>query len=357
MNIEARGVKGPVYMFETSTKNKNAIKLYQNADMPFAYSLATAVYTVMPNFTDFSSMLEIGKAGLNYAVLDNLYYYHTPNDNYNNINKGSLQHYGSQILPIVQEYTQNEKYGDMTYFESSEDCVFFNILPGVFVVYSDTFAIVIAVLGLILFGVTSYFMWQKGKIRIKPVLIALGIVFGAMLASAVFGFVMSYLVALIGGVPWKLTYVRVALSGIPFALSYMIILGLIIWLSIKKFGKDALSKYEYMLAGVFVSLLFGVITTFVLSGASFLFFWPAFIASASLLVNCFTDNYYANHALLSLNIIVALLFNVPLLYSLFLAITVGGQLALNLLFVMPLAILVPSVFIQKDLKLKIGEAQ
>ncbi len=352
MNIEARGVKGPVYMFETSTKNKNVIKLYQNANMPFAYSLATAVYTVMPNFTDFSSTLDIGKAGINFAVLDNLYYYHTPDDNYSNINKSSIQHYGSQIMPIIKEYTENAKYGVMNYFDANEDCIFFNILPTVLAVYSDTFAIVIAILGIIAFGVMIYFAYVKGKIRVKQLLIALGIVFGAMIASAVFGFIMSYLVALFAGVPWKLTYVRVICSGIPFALSFAIVLGLIIWFAVKKFGKDALSKFEYMTAGAFISLLFGFVTTFALSGASFLFFWPAFIATISLLVNCFTDNFYANHALLSLNAIIILLLNVPLLYSLFLAITVGGQLALNLLFVMPLAILIPSVFMQKDLMLK-----
>lgn len=356
MNIEARGVKGPAYMFETSKKNKNVINLYKKADMPFAYSLATAVYTVMPNFTDFSSVLEMGKAGLNYAVLDNLYYYHTPADNYDSINKNSIQHYGSQLMPIIEAYTTDAKYGDMNYFDADEDCVFFNILPNVLVVYSDTAAIVFAVVGSVAFAVAVYFMIKKGKVRAKPVLAALGLIFGAMLAAAVFGFGLSYLVALIGGVPWKLTYVRVAASGIPFALSYIVILGLLLWFAVKKFGKDSLSKHEYMTAGVFISLLFGVITTFVLSGASFLFFWPAFVATVSLLVNCFTDNYYANQALMSLNTVCILLLNVPLLYSLFLAITVGGLLALNFLFVLPLSILLPTVFIQKDLALKRAEA-
>ena len=92
INIEARGVKGPAYMFETSKNNSKVIELYKNADMPFSYSLATAVYSVMPNFTDFTSALDMGKQGINFAVLDNLYYYHTPADNISAVNKSSLQH-------------------------------------------------------------------------------------------------------------------------------------------------------------------------------------------------------------------------------------------------------------------------
>ncbi len=352
MNVEARGVKGPVYMFETSTNNRNVIRLYKNADMPFAYSLATAVYTVMPNFTDFTSMLEIGKAGINFAVLDNLYYYHTPEDNFSNINKNSLQHYGSQIMPIIKEYTTNAAYSDMDYFEAGEDSVFFNILPTVMAVYTETAGIVFAVLAALLFAAAALFLVKKGKIRLKHTLIAVGVIFAAMLGAAAFGFVLSYLVALIGGVPWKLTYIRVPLSGIPFALSLIVVLGLLLWFAIRKNGKNSFFKWEYLTAGAFISLLLALITTFALVGASFLFLWPAVLASIVMLVNAFTGNYYIGHALMSLCSLVILLLNVPILYSLLLAVTTGGLLAVNLLFVVALAIMIPVALAQKDLTIK-----
>lgn len=349
MNVEARGVKGPVYMFETSKKNKNVIELYKNADMPFAYSLATAVYTVMPNFTDFTPMLDIGKAGINFAVLDNLYYYHTPADNYSNINKNSLQHYGSQIMPIIQAYTTDAKYSDMNYFDSDEDSVFFNILPTVMAVYSETAAIILTVIGVLVFAAAIFFMIRKGKIRVKQTLIALGIIFSAMLGAAAFGFVLSYLVALCGGVPWKLTYIRVSLSGIPYAISLIVVLGLMLWFAIAKSKKNKLFKWEYLAAGTFIAMLFAVITVFTLVGATFLFFWPALMASVVMLVGCFTDNYYVGHILMSLCALVTLLVNVPILYALLIAVTTGGLLAINLLFALALGMLIPLALAQKDL--------
>jgi Zn-dependent M28 family amino/carboxypeptidase len=116
INVEARGVQGAAYMFETSTKNDKIIDFYRQAQLPVSYSLATAVYTVMPNMTDFTAFLAVGKQGLNFAVLDGLYYYHTPFDNYTNINVSSIQHYGSQILPLVEEYATNSAYADVDYF-------------------------------------------------------------------------------------------------------------------------------------------------------------------------------------------------------------------------------------------------
>ena len=75
INIEARGIKGPSYMFETSPNNEKVIDFYKQAKYPVSYSLATAVYSVMPNYTDFTEFLKIEKSGINFAVLDNLYYY------------------------------------------------------------------------------------------------------------------------------------------------------------------------------------------------------------------------------------------------------------------------------------------
>ena len=75
INIEARGVKGPSIMFQTSLDNYKVMKFYQKADYPVSFSLAGDVYSRMPNSTDFTPMLEEGLVGLNMAVLDNLDYY------------------------------------------------------------------------------------------------------------------------------------------------------------------------------------------------------------------------------------------------------------------------------------------
>ena len=145
INVEARGMNGAVYMFETSLKNNKVIKLFRKAESPVTYSVAPAVYSVMTNYTDFTNFLAAGKNGLNFSTLNDINDYHVPSDCYANVNTATVQHYGEQLLPIVEEYVSDTVYSDMNYFDGTHDAVFFNFLPEVFVSYSSVTAVVLAV--------------------------------------------------------------------------------------------------------------------------------------------------------------------------------------------------------------------
>ncbi|MBM6838932.1 M20/M25/M40 family metallo-hydrolase, partial [Clostridium saudiense] len=75
VNLEARGIKGPALMFETSSNNKKVIDLYKKANLPVSYSLAADVYNKMPNGSDFTEFKNAGLPGINFAVLNDLDYY------------------------------------------------------------------------------------------------------------------------------------------------------------------------------------------------------------------------------------------------------------------------------------------
>ncbi len=349
INVEARGVTGPAYMFETSKNNQKVMELYAKAGMPMTYSVATAVYSIMTNYTDFTSMLEIDKAGINFSTLDNINYYHVPQDNLSNINVNSIQHYGSQIMPIIEEYTSNAKYADINYFDAQQDAVFFNILPGVLAKYTSATAVVWLVIAVAIFAFAVALLIIKKSISLKRTLIALSVVLASVIGAAVVGFVISYLTALIVGYPWNLTNLRVKGSGVPFALSFIIVLGLELWFCIKKFGKNTARATEYLVAGTFWNMLFAIVTTFALSGASFMFVWTALLAAVVLLVRTLTPNAILHHVVCSFTNAVALLIFVPLLYSLFIAVTTGGLLALTLLFAFAMSILLPNTFLQMQI--------
>ena len=349
-NVEARGVKGPLYMFETSTKNQKVLELYSKAQMPFAYSLATAVYTVMPNFTDFSVTLDAGKPGINFSVLDSLYYYHSEEDNLNNVNANSIQHYGTQLMPILKEYTENAKYSDPNYFQAEQDSVFFNVLPGVMAVYSETFAYVLAASVTVIFAAALYTSLKKGKFTWKDFGVQTGIAFALLLACAVFGLLVSLLMAVLGGVPWNVSYVRVSFGWVGFVLCLIgVIVGIFAY-GWKKLRKDEAKCNAFFAGSLVICLLLGLVTTFVLSGASFLFVWPAFFGSIAIFVKNFTDNVYLNHVCLSINLAVALLFHVPLVYSLYIALSVGVMVAVNFILALPLLVCVPVLFLQNKLE-------
>ncbi len=169
INVEARGIQGAAYMFETSINNDKVISFFHKAELPVSYSIATAVYTVMPNMTDFTEFLAIGKQGVNFAVLDGLYYYHTPLDNYTNINLSSIQHYGSQIVPLVEEYVSHSQYSNVDYFTASQNRVFFNLLPNVFISYTETVAIVINIVLKIAFITLLSFLLFTKRLRLSQI--------------------------------------------------------------------------------------------------------------------------------------------------------------------------------------------
>ena len=349
INVEARGVQGAAYMFETSVKNDKVIDFYKNAQKPVSYSLATAVYTVMPNLTDFTEFLAVGKQGVNFAVLDGLYYYHTPFDNYTNINLSSIQHYGEQIVPLVEEFVTDARYANADYFVGTQNQVFFNLLPGVFVAYSETWAIILNFIALALFIGLVVFLLIKKQIRPLGLLKQFGFVLGGIVVSVLIGLFASKLMAFFGKVPWSLTYVRMQGTELP---TLLIMVALLVGFGflVKKFLKIKEDKVSLMLAGIGVNLLLATATGFILSGASFLFFIPAFVGIVPLILDTFVKNQVVKHVAFSQNLFWNLLILVPILFSLFLALTVGGLLALLLILTLFAATMIPSVFLQLDLQ-------
>jgi len=348
INIEARGIQGAAYMFETSTNNEKVIDFYKNANLPVSYSIATAVYTVMPNLTDFTEFLAIGKQGINFAVLDSLYYYHTPRDNYINIDQSSIQHYGEQIAPLVDEFVNDSAYADVNYFVGDQNQVFFTIFPNVFVAYTESLAIVLHLVTLLL--IVGLFIFLSVKKMIKPLdtLKYLGIIFAVLVVVSIVGLYLSKLIAWFGKTPWNITYVRMEGSELP---TLLLMLGLTAGLGLlfKRFVKKPEQVTSFMLAGIFLNVILATATGFILSGASFLFYLPALFGIVVLFVQIFLKNKIANHVTMSITQLILLLILVPLLYSLFMALTVGGLLALFVILVFYLVILIPVFLTQYQL--------
>ncbi|MCV2232331.1 M28 family peptidase [Paracholeplasma manati] len=339
INIEARGVSGAAYMFETSSNNLKVIDFYRKANLPVSYSLATAVYQVMPNYTDFTEFLSIDKQGINFAVLEGLSHYHTPLDNYLEVHVSSIQHYGEQIEPLVKTYAMDEAYGDVDYFVSNQDAVFFTLFANVFVSYSETLANIMHIVTLLLFiGLVVWLYRQKavepGKVlhyTTRFLLVFVGFIVVA------YGF--AQLMALFGRTPFSLTYVRMNGSELPTLLFMILLIG--IGYQYYTVKVNTLEKMRaFLIFGIAFHLLLALITGFVLSGASFLFFVPSLLGVVSLYVSK-TDYVWVKHGVYGLTTVVSILLIVPILYSFFLALTVGGTPILVALLFIHLTVLLP----------------
>jgi hypothetical protein len=332
-------------MFETSTGNEKIIDFYKNAELPVSYSLATAVYTVMPNSTDFTKFLAQDKNGVNFAVLNGLYYYHTPLDNFTNINQSSIEHYGVQIMPLIEEFAMNAKYSDVNYFDSDGDQVFFTFLPNVFIAYNELTGTIVHVISLLsLFGLVIVFT-KKKEISIKKIGKGKAMIIGSIIVVAILGRIVGGFVAFISKVPYDLTYVRTNYGDIP-ALLTLVFVAIGLGYLYKKYLTEY--KREFIISGAFINIILALLTGLVLSGASFLFLVPGLSAVIVIATDGFCKSNLVKKIVYGLIYSVNIILIIPIIYSLYLALTIGGLLALTAILVFYLVLLIPLTFLQID---------
>ncbi|MEQ7154896.1 M20/M25/M40 family metallo-hydrolase [Brevundimonas aurifodinae] len=127
VNLEARGGGGRAMMFETGRGNAETIDLFARvaarADGGVtSNALSIFVYETMPNGTDFTIPKNRGIGGLNFAFIGRPALYHTPEATPDNLDRGALQHIGSQALEATDALLtadalpiagRNAVYGDV----------------------------------------------------------------------------------------------------------------------------------------------------------------------------------------------------------------------------------------------------
>ncbi len=108
LNFEARGSGGPSNMIvETNHGNAALINAFAKANpsYPYANSLAYSIYKILPNDTDSTVLREYGDIdGFFFAFLSDHFDYHTANDTYERLDRSSLQHQGSYLMPLLNYF-------------------------------------------------------------------------------------------------------------------------------------------------------------------------------------------------------------------------------------------------------------
>lgn len=129
VNMEARGGGGRTTLFETSPQNGAAIALYADTvSRPGASSLATFIYSVLPNDTDLSVSQRASKPGYNFAFIGRPGLYHSPKATPEALDQGALQDMGGQVLSLTDALLRADQLPS-----SAPDVVFFDVF-GLFLV-------------------------------------------------------------------------------------------------------------------------------------------------------------------------------------------------------------------------------
>ena len=203
INIEARGPYGPALLFEACPGNDKVTKLYADAaKYKYTYSLTTVVYGFMPNFTDFT-IIKDEVPGLNFSTICDVNHYHTDLDNFSNVNAKSIQHYGSQVLPVAMDYVTGEEYSDKDYFKSDKDATNFTIpLLGLFNFSKTGYTVVNAVIFLV-FLLLFALEGVRGRIKASKVFKNSLVVLFVGIGVLAFGELLAYICSLIAGAKFK----------------------------------------------------------------------------------------------------------------------------------------------------------
>ena len=136
LNLEARGMSGPAFMFETSPNNSAVAGYFlSHVKQPVSSSLLPSLYARMPNSTDMAKVIPEGFTVLNIAAIGEADHYHHATDAPRYVNHSTLQHYGDQVLDLTRAWAFDGQAPTLT---ANGDLHFFQLWRGMTVSYPAT---------------------------------------------------------------------------------------------------------------------------------------------------------------------------------------------------------------------------
>ncbi|HEV2594351.1 MAG TPA: M28 family peptidase [Sphingomicrobium sp.] len=253
LNFEARGVNGPVTMFETSQPNGSAIAAYaRSVDHPYASSLSTDVARLIPNDTDVTTFKERPWITLNSAIVGNETRYHSAGDNLAGLEVRSLQDMGNEALALTVRLSAAVP-------QDTGNRVFLDIGQSHFVDLPVTLA---AVWLMLLLGSLAFL-----AIRRRVLVRGTALVIAALVAASSLGWLAVTIMGLIRkGAYWR------AHGELTFAALYAtVLLGAFLVLRI---GSASFALKQVRLAYWFTFVLLGAIVALAAPGGIIYFLFP-----------------------------------------------------------------------------------
>jgi hypothetical protein len=267
LNFEARGTSGPSYMLMETTKGNAAlVKAFSEAKtcFPVSNSLMYSVYKMLPNDTDLTVFKKQGQIqGYNFAFIDDHYNYHTEQDDVNHLNKNSLTHQGTYLMPLLNYFSNS----DLNSMQTTTDYVYFNI-PFSFVSYPFDWVLPMTVIA---FGLLIILIFiGKGKRILTFNEIGKGFIplFGSLITAGLTTFL-----------GWKVLMqiypqYQDLLNGFTYNghdyIAAFILLSLSICFAFYQFFSESKATLNYYVAPLFLWILLNAFLANSLQGAGFL---------------------------------------------------------------------------------------
>nr|WP_288932644.1 M28 family peptidase [uncultured Allomuricauda sp.] len=281
LNFEARGSGGPSYMLiETNRGNGTLIKEFTKANpqYPVANSLAYSIYKMLPNDTDLTVFREDGDIeGFNFAFIDDHFDYHTALDTYERLDRNTLAHQGSYLMPLLIYFSN----ADLDNLKSLNDYVYFNMPFFKLVSYPYEWIWPMFVFAVLAFIALLFWGFKKKKLSIKDIFKGFVPVLITLIVNGVLGYFCWSIIT------WWYPGFKDMLHGFTYnghtyIAVYVMFSLFICFYSYHKFRKT--TTPNLLVAPIIIWLLICGLVAQYLKGASF-FIVPLYGLLAGLLVN------------------------------------------------------------------------
>jgi hypothetical protein len=323
-------------MFETSDNNGWLIEQFgEAAPLPMAHSLSYELYRLLPNSTDMNAFKKAGMPGLNFANIDGIERYHNPLDNMQGVDQSGMQHRGSYALALTRHL------GNLDLSQPrSRNAIYFDLFGKWLIRYSTAWVLPLTLFVTALF-VTLLVLGLRRRILSGR---EIGWGFLALIVSMI---VPSLAAWLLWTVIWKISpgpSAEATQSRLLFLA--FVALAIATTLAVYAFAsKRARSENLVMGAALWwVVLMVGV--SFFLPGASFIFHWSllfSFIGLGWMFLapESKKKSNIVNSLILSVCALPAILLMAPLIYQIFVGMTLNWSVLVVALLVLLLGLLLP----------------
>src|SRR5690554_755913 len=267
INFEARGTSGPSNMIlETNHGNANLIKAFKKANpkYPVGTSLMYSVYKMLPNDTDSTIFRVDGDIdSFFFAFIDDHFNYHTANDTYYTLDRNSLAHQGSYLIPLLHYFAD----ADLSDLRSETEHVYFNFPLVKMVHYPFSWIYPLLIIAFLIFLFLVLYGFYKRKLDGKSIGLGFSPLLGSFLVSTIIGFL-----------GWKLLlllypqYTEIQ-QGFPYNghwyIAFFVALTLAIVLAFyRKYSKN-IKKSSLYVAPLLLWFVLCTITAIFLKGAAY----------------------------------------------------------------------------------------
>lgn len=267
LNFEARGSGGPSYMLvETNGGNSKLIDAFAEANLkyPVANSLAYSIYKLLPNDTDLTRFREDGNIdGFNFAFIDDHFDYHTALDRYDRLDRSSLKHQASYLMPLLSYFSST----DLSSLKSDSDKVYFNVPCFGIISYKFAFILPMLIIACLLF----MYLINKGlrNYKLSKTEIFRGFVpmFIALTVNVLIGYlgwrILNFIYPQYGEILQGFTY-----NGHLYIWSFSLLALGVCFYTYHKFYKPR-NAGSLLVAPLFLWLIIAIVLSIFLKGAAF----------------------------------------------------------------------------------------